>query len=788
MTINPQYMLAPSLQMYLVDAAGNPLIAGTLKFFVDTDRSLPKDVFTISGTPPDYTYTDIGSVVAMNGNGTFSDNDGHIVLPYYYPFDAEGNLQLYFIEIYDSLGSLVNTVEGFPNFESGDELTTEIKNYVPNPQFLLQNYISSNGLISQAVTNIAPGGWTFVVPNVTTSVNFVTFSRYGSATLNPTGNPRYALNVVCTVPSGSDALKDITLTFSNVNMFASPAAFLTFSATMQSQSAGAFNVELIMIRNFGAGGSAQTQTVLTTFNVATSSAIYTFAFQPGDNVGKTIGSLDDDNVEFVLRLPLSVASNLLLTDVLLTDGDITISAFPNTTNAETIAASLAGGASVPSYSGNNSYLPIILTNTGFSFDASVIGDIVSESQISLYSGGFHPTTNRLLANGQTLVASNYSALGIPFSRLSNVYYNTTLNIPIWGTGLAFSTAVYPGSSNVFRIVNNTLGSVTATADGAAATGFTFLTVHTGANTNTQAFLSSTTIPLVYLKNINPGVVADTAAGTSGFTIKILKDVSEIPIVPYSQGVLTTALASIATLAASGLAGLYFTFKAYNSGSVSYYVWFKVNGSGADPAPGGTGIQVNLDTADSATIVAQKVMESLNGFQSSEITTLAASALTAGDYFTFSATGANYYVWYTIDGAGTDPAPVSKTGIKVALLGADTNAQVASKTFVAINKFSFAVPNLQDTFLRGWNATIDNSGDRLSIIPGIWGNLIGTSQQDSIYAHYHTFLLSAGTDGNSNVANANQGNAGFITSTPEVQYTGLLETRPVNTVVNFVIKY
>ena len=67
-----------------------------------------------------------------------------------------------------------------------------------------------------------------------------------------------------------------------------------------------------------------------------------------------------------------------------------------------------------------------------------------------------------------------------------------------------------------------------------------------------------------------------------------------------------------------------------------------------------------------------------------VTTGAGSTLAAGDYFNISSSTTDYHVWYSVDGAGTDPAPAGSTAIAVAALSTDTAAQIATKTATAIN--------------------------------------------------------------------------------------------------------
>ena len=58
------------------------------------------------------------------------------------------------------------------------------------------------------------------------------------------------------------------------------------------------------------------------------------------------------------------------------------------------------------------------------------------------------------------------------------------------------------------------------------------------------------------------------------------------------------------------AGQYFILALPNSGT-SYYVWYKKDAAGADPAPGGTGIQVDIITGNSATAVASATQTQIN---------------------------------------------------------------------------------------------------------------------------------------------------------------------------------
>ncbi|MBW1752047.1 MAG: flagellar hook protein FlgE [Deltaproteobacteria bacterium] len=73
----------------------------------------------------------------------------------------------------------------------------------------------------------------------------------------------------------------------------------------------------------------------------------------------------------------------------------------------------------------------------------------------------------------------------------------------------------------------------------------------------------------------------------------------------------------------------------------------------------------------------------------ETTTVACTAgstLAGGEYFNISSPTVDYYVWYTVQGVGVDPAAanVGKTAIPVVLLTADTDIEVATKIVAEID--------------------------------------------------------------------------------------------------------
>lgn len=139
MALDPKYITAPSLQQYFVDkTSGAPLAGGKVFFYHDNDRAVPKDVFTLAGSQANYSYAPLPNPVILSSVGTIQDNNNNDLIPYYYPYDTEGKLDLYYIVVQNSAGVPQFTRQAWPNPDVGNTPTGEdlLINYIPNGQFL----------------------------------------------------------------------------------------------------------------------------------------------------------------------------------------------------------------------------------------------------------------------------------------------------------------------------------------------------------------------------------------------------------------------------------------------------------------------------------------------------------------------------------------------------------------------------------------------------------------------------------------------------------------------------
>ena len=144
--LDERFELAFTFEQYFVDKdTGFPLSDGYIEFYEDEQRTVPKDVYKLSGTPGNYTYVTLGSVVNLNAVGVPEDNMNNNIAIYFFPYDgtpddSEGILTRYFYKVFSSGDVEQFTREAQPNIfsESNSEIINN--NYViVKIKSLLQN-------------------------------------------------------------------------------------------------------------------------------------------------------------------------------------------------------------------------------------------------------------------------------------------------------------------------------------------------------------------------------------------------------------------------------------------------------------------------------------------------------------------------------------------------------------------------------------------------------------------------------------------------------------------------
>jgi len=198
MAASDLYTICPPLIQSLFDKDSALLLANaTIEFYVDTDRLTPKPVFEIGGTSPAYTYSALPNPVILNGSGQPINASNAPTTIYLYPFDANGNIENYYVVIKSATSTTQITLENWPNLDAGATAKTEnltsVDNQISNPQFA-EVYINEGIDTVYASTTVEQ---TFAfAPDwdiVTKGTGTVTVSRTAVAgnTDTPTSPPYY---------------------------------------------------------------------------------------------------------------------------------------------------------------------------------------------------------------------------------------------------------------------------------------------------------------------------------------------------------------------------------------------------------------------------------------------------------------------------------------------------------------------------------------------------------------------------------------------------------------------
>jgi hypothetical protein len=334
------YIVAPPLREVFRDKdSGLPLAAGVIKYFQQSDHITFKPIYAISGTPDDPIFTPLPNPYTLNESGTTNE------AIYLYPFDADGNLQLYYVEVYSAGGILQFTQDLWPPDiceNASDTIILPVENYFSNPQFRMHIDVDNGTLITFPLTNLAPGGWQFQVDEGFTSTNYVQFGGFTETIDNPPGNPPFFVEILCTAPGPSEIYKDLQKVMIDVNFLAGQE--ITFQFCGQTDPFALVLVELIIKRNYGPLGSTPNEETITFFTINSSIGNFNHTFTLNDNIGKTIDpDVNKTSIAFALRLPRGLITHTRLTNFLLLPGEFSsIVTFPSLSKEQDFALTMAG--------------------------------------------------------------------------------------------------------------------------------------------------------------------------------------------------------------------------------------------------------------------------------------------------------------------------------------------------------------------------------------------------------------------------------------------------------------
>jgi hypothetical protein len=720
MAIDTRYLMSPSLQQYFVDKdTGFPLAAGEVYFFEDNNRTQPKSVYKLSGSPPNYSFVAIGNKITLSSVGTMADDLGNDFIPYVLPEDDDGNLQLYYIEIYSAGGPtdgiLQFTREAWPpeaSTESGNQGQDSSLNLIPNGQFALHNNIAANlvngnpaGRITGSVTEVAPGGWTFERPNTSLATDTVTFTRLNAFTDNPSASPRYEILVQSNGGSPSDTFKDLRKKFNDVNKFASDIQQYTVFFSARSTTGNSFTVSLNLIKNYGTSGDPQEIINIDDFTITPTQQNFSTSFVWGTNSGKLIGPLNDDFCQLAFSMPISISFGAAMTDFTNLIGEINITQFPITTDEDFVDRSLV--PPIPGFNAETFGLPIISTARGLDYDYSYVGMVTATSRLTAPAGW-------VLANGQTIRTDDFYPDGVPCSRLRNTVIDNTIydnqEIPFFGTGSSYVTAyrTSAGAGSAVIISANSAGISAPISD--VSTGFQFLRVSTGVLNRAVYALDSYQCQQpnsFWIESVYNGVT-NSSSSSAGAFFNMSGNLQSSTVSAFCNvnhgeryGTDTVRQLLLATVTGVPIAGHYVNIKM--PASVNDLVfWFNVDGVGVQPAVPGlnTYVRINLTSQFSIYDVAHACSSAFGGAEIGYFVPLAGGSILPNSYFNFFVGTQAYYVWYSLNNLGTDPNVPGAIGIKVTYNLLNTVPDIAILTSRAINRMYYSIPDLRGWIIRG----------------------------------------------------------------------------------------
>lgn len=587
MTTN--YFLTPVFHIVFRKINGEPARNGSVRFSKASDHNTRKEVYEDkNGTIP------FPTIINLNNAGVIADVGGN-PKPIYWASDED-----YYVEVFEGLnatGTVIQTVDDY-NSSLADFPTPAIEesnltNYILNPQFRFfqEQTLNNSTLVSGSEVSIAEEGW-FFYRDTANSTNQISFVEFAAGQTDVPYNPRYYLKFECSV-AGAETRKDIVLPFRDVISFSGNAT--SHGWYVRSETGSATTLQLVIRQNFGAGGSAVVETILNTFTVTTSWTQITLENYTIPSVaGKTIGSGGDDRVEYCLRMPLNQTCIIGMVNGQMNLSNVLYDFNYTSAEEENIRKK---AYEFPDPTPDDYGYQLVWNGTEYAYRNDT-------GKIEEWILGAQPAYTLVLSG------TTYSRLAvIPNTPITyNRLYQAWDNDPDLQNGNAFgygSDGFFPTLySNTAIFTNTNSGTVTDWVD--FNTGFTITTIQ---QSGTKGFISQFKphnqlwyLDTLRVTNTANGNVTDTADVDTGFTFVKVQDGSG------SQPEIT----DITTFAASTLSGgEHFLIDAV---ATPYYVWYKVDGVGADPAVGGkTGIKVEVLSTDTNAEVAQKTSKAISSY-------------------------------------------------------------------------------------------------------------------------------------------------------------------------------
>ena len=672
-----------------------PLAGGFLFFFADADHTIQLD-----------TYSDI------------TDPANPTVNPNPLPLGSAGQCPLfyllnqpYYIVITDSSQDLQNPIDTIDNYDpakgtSDNQATNLNGNILANAQFAYPIEFwqtdQTPGEITNPITTVA-WAWQFLQDQDTTTENTITFNNVSQEDIE--GSPIFEINLTSNSPMSTEQTKDYRAFLGPVNFLAGLTA--TFAGEFINYiSGGNTSVQLLIEKNYGIGGSDSELIPVDggQFQVSDQREKKIVQFTLPTNAGKSIGL--QSYVALHIRFALGQVVNIGFTNAQELSGTIDNPTFVevpfNQDASQIIGAStrLNGAGLERNYAelryANGQIIPYADTGT------MVIAPVNA------------PQAFRLPCDGSELLISEYTN-SIPNRRLYEVIGNT-----YGGSGDLIVTS----SNNIIKF-DSGIGAIQNSPYTAGTTNFIVTNTIAGLKLGVSTTITS---PMVVRMTWNDDFAPlATPPNNVGF------DVGQYVPPPgalgnwfAAAGITTPAITAAVVNAGSGVAqavvditfvsenitdygSKYYKSNGSQSTMQNFFDFATISNNTRGTAPGALnqfirfcpdgvvngnlGGQQPLNINYSSTSSIPQLMNIFSKTVSNpfEWTVQVVLPIAASAYFTFSSISDDFYVWYKVDGIGTDPTP-GGTPVEVDISSSDDAATVAAKTAAATNNLTFLLPD------------------------------------------------------------------------------------------------
>lgn len=258
MALNADFFISLPLDQYFVDKdTGLPLSNGYLVFKRDSARNILKPVYELNGSPGNYTYVPLPNPLTLSGAGTVINASDISTAIYYYPFDDNGDVDLYYVEAYNAQNVFQWARQAWPNLTSevSPALNSNFSlvNQITNPQFtnVFLDATPNTLTVSGASNKVFPIGpdWNLIISG---TGNVLVQQVAVSGNDQVITSPPYVLDI--SVSSGiTKCLLQQTMNV-NSGLWASTTdqtIFLTGMFVAKNQNAGTVSVSMYYVDSDG---------------------------------------------------------------------------------------------------------------------------------------------------------------------------------------------------------------------------------------------------------------------------------------------------------------------------------------------------------------------------------------------------------------------------------------------------------------------------------------------------------------------------------------------------------